>query len=98
MNAIHTRITSTQNRKWAIIQEEFKSFEQKIHIRRDCTKMLFSNEQLNFNFDLLSSLLAMIHAGIRRYCSVLFAFRMNILNPIPVILRGHIPMSLFPMD
>ena len=34
----------------------------------------------------------------KRYHSVLFAFRMNNLNSIPVLLKGHLPMSLIPME
>ena len=60
--------------------------------------MLFSNQQLNFNFDTLSSLLAMIHASVQSYRSALFAYRMNLLNAIPVLLRGHLPVSLIPME
>ena len=40
----------------------------------------------------------MIHASVKSYRSVLFAFRMNILNSIPVLLAGHLPMSLIPME
>ena len=40
----------------------------------------------------------MIHAGDKSYRSSLFAFRMNIPNSVPVLLRGHLPMSLFPLD
>ena len=40
----------------------------------------------------------MIHASIKSYRVALFAFRMNILNSIPVILRGHLPMSLVPTE
>ena len=40
----------------------------------------------------------MIHASLKSYHSALFAFRMNILNSIPVLLKGHLPMSLIPME
>ena len=46
--------------------------------------MLFSNPKLNFNCDTLSSLLAMIHAGLKSYRSAVFAFRMSLFNSIPV--------------
>ena len=39
----------------------------------------------------------MIHAGIKSYCSALFAFRLNIYS-IPVLLKGHLPMSLICME
>ena len=40
----------------------------------------------------------MIHASVKSYRSALFAFRMNVLNSIPVLLQGHLPMSLIPME
>ena len=40
----------------------------------------------------------MIHAIVKSYRSALFTFRMNILNPIPVLLEGHLPMSLIPTE
>ena len=41
----------------------------------------------------------MIHASVKSYCSALFVFRMNILNSIiPVLLEGHLPMSLIPTE
>ena len=40
----------------------------------------------------------MIHASVKSYCSVLFAFRMDILNSIPVWLKGWLPMSLVLME
>ena len=98
LNAIQAEMSATQNRKWDIIQEQFDVFEHNFHILRDCNQMLFSNQQLNFNFDTLSSLLSMVHASIKAFRSALYAFRMNILNSIPVILRGHLPLSLIPMD
>ena len=39
----------------------------------------------------------MINASIESYRSALFAYRMNLLNAIPVLLPGHLPMSLIPM-
>ena len=56
------------------------------------------NQQLNFNFNTHSSLLAMIHASVKNYRAALFAFPMNILISIRVILRGHLPMSLVPTE
>ena len=84
LNAIQAEMSATQIRNWVIIQEQFDVFEQNFHILRDCKQMLFSNQQLNFNFDSLSSLLSMVHASIKAFRSAFFAFRMNILNSIPV--------------
>ena len=73
-------------------------YGQNFHILRDYDQILFANQQPNFNFDTISSLLPMIQASVKSYRSGLFAFRMNILNSIPVLLKGHLPMSLIPME
>ena len=40
----------------------------------------------------------MIHASEESYRSALLVFRMSILNSIPVLLKGRLPMSLIPME
>ena len=87
-----------QNTNWAIIQEQFDIYAVNLHILRDCDQLLFANQQPNFNFDTISSLLAMIHASAKSYRSALFAFLMSFLNSIPVLLQRHLPMSLIPME
>ena len=67
-------MAATQDQNWAIIQEQLAVYEQNFHILRDCDQLLFANQQLNFNFDTVSSLLAMIHASVKSYRSALFAF------------------------
>ena len=98
LNPIQAELAETQDKTWAIIEEQLRIYEQNFHIVRDCDQLFFANEQLNFNFDAVSSLLAMIHAGVKSYRSALFAFRMNILNSIPVLLPVHLPMLLIPME
>ena len=39
----------------------------------------------------------MLHEIIKSYRSALFAYRMNFLNAILVLLRRHLPMLLIPM-
>ena len=90
-------MAATQDKNWVIIQEQLAFNEQTFHILRDCYQLLFANQQLNFNFDTVSSLLSMIHASVKSYRPALFVFRMNFLNSIPVLLTGHLPMSLIPM-
>ena len=80
LNAIQAEMASTKNRNWAIMQEQFVAFDQNFHFLRDCNQLLLSNQQLNFNFDSLSSLLAMIHTTIKSYRSALFPYRVNLLN------------------
>ena len=98
LNAIHSEMAATHDNNWVIIQKQLAVYEHDFHILRDSDQLLFANQQLNFKFDTVSSLLSMIHASVKRYRSALLAFRMNILNSIPVLLRGHLPMSLIPME
>ena len=98
LNAIQSEMAATQDKNWVIIQEQLAVYEQNFHILRDGGQLLFANQQLNFNFDTISSLLSMIHASVKSYRSALFAFRMNILNSIHVLLKEHLPMSLIPME
>ena len=98
LNAIQAEMSATQNRIWEIIQKQFDVFEQYFHTLRDCYQMLFSNQQLNFNFDTLSSLLSMVPASIKAFGSALHAFCMNIPDSFPVNLRGHLPIPLIPME
>ena len=98
LNAIQSEMAATQDKNWVIIQEQLAVYEQNFHILRDCDQLLFANQQLNFNFDTVFSLLSMIHASVESYRSALFAFRMNILNSIPVLPKGQLPMSLIPVE
>ena len=98
LNAIQSEMAATQDKNWVIIQEQLAVFEQNMHILRDCDQLLFADQQLNFNFDTVSSLLPMIQASVKSYRSALLAFRMNLLNSIPVLLKIHLPMSLIPME
>ena len=94
LNAIQSEMASTQYKNWVIIQEQLAINEQNFHILRDCDQLLFANQQPDFNSDTVSSLLSTIHASVKSYRSALFAFRMNILISIPVLLKGQLPMSL----
>ena len=80
-----------------MVEEQFE-IEKNIHILGDCEQLLFSNQQLNFNFDTMASLLSVIYADIKSYRSALYAYKVNILNSIPILLGKRLPMSLVPKD
>ena len=88
----------TQSANWEIIEKQFKTFQLNFHILRDCSQMLLSNQQLNFNFDTYSSLLGLLYADIKSYKAALYAYRLNILNSIPTLLEQRLPMSIVPRD
>ena len=60
--------------------------------------MLFSNQQLNFNFCIVASLLSILYADIKSYRSALYAYSVNLLNSIPIRLDKRLPMSSVPRE
>ena len=76
--------------------ETIQAINTNFHVLRDCTQMLFSNQQLNFNFDTTASLLSLLYSDVKSYRSAVYTYRMNILNAIPTLLQQHLPMSLVP--
>ena len=95
---IQKQTIENQNKNWKVVQEQFETIQGNFHILRDCTQTLFSNQQLNFNYDTASSLLAVLHADITTYKAALYAFKSNILNSIPTLLDKRLPMSLVPRE
>ena len=89
------QMEETQNKNWEIIERQFEIIDQNFHILRNCDQMLFSNQQLNFNYDTAASLLSLLFADIKAYRSALYTYRMNVLNAIPTMLQ-HLPISLIP--
>ena len=98
LNALQSEMAATQDKNWVVIQEQSAVYEQSVHFLRDCDQLLFANQQLNFNFDTVSSLLSKIHASVKSYRSALFAFCLNFFDLIPVLFKGRLPMSLVPME
>ena len=87
-----------QTENWKIIEAQFEVFEHNFHILQDCTQILFSNQQLNFNFDSVASLLALLFADVKNYRSALYAYKINLINSAPILLNRSLPMSLVPRE
>ena len=87
-----------QNKNWKIVQQQFEIFQNNFHVLRDCTQMLFSHQQLNFNFNTAASLLNVLYADVKSYRSALYAYSINLLNSIPILLDKRLPMSLVPRE
>ena len=98
IRAIQQQTIENQNRNWKIIEEQFATIQGNFHILRDCTQTLFSNQQINFNFDTAASLLNVVYADIASYKTALYAFKTNVLNSIPTLLVQRLPMSLVPRE
>ena len=67
LNATQVEMSATQDKNWLFIQRHLSVHEENFQIVRDLDQLLFANQQSNFNFDTVFSLLAMIHAGVKRY-------------------------------
>ena len=98
IRAIQQQTIENQNKIWKIIEEQFATIQGNFHILRDCTQTLFSNQQINFNFDTAASLLNVVYADIASYKTALYAFKTNVLNSIPTLLDKRLPMSLVPRE
>ena len=98
IRAIQQHTIENQNRNWKILEEQFATIQKYFHILRDCTQTLFSNQQINFNFDTAASLLNVVYADITSYKTALYAFKTNVLNSIPTLLDKRLPMSLVPRE
>ena len=55
-------MTENQNKNWKIVQKQFDVFEKNFLVLRNYNEILFSNQQLNFNFNTVSSLLSILYA------------------------------------
>ena len=85
-----------QNRNWRIIEEHFEVFQHNIHVLRDWGQLLFSRQQNNFNYDTISSLLALTFANIKSYRSALYTYKINMMNSLQPLLNNYLLMSLVP--
>ena len=98
ISKIQKTMQETQNKNWEIMEEQFEVFQHNFYVLRDCNQVFFSNQQLNFNFDNIASLLSVLYADIKSYRSALYAYNINILNSIPILLNQRLPMSLVPHE
>ena len=61
--------------------------------QNDCTQMLFSNQQLNFKIDTVSSFRYTLYADTKSYRAALYKYKLNLLTSIPILLSNRLPMS-----
>ena len=96
LKSVQKEMLEVQNRNWRIIEEHFEVFQHNIHVLRDCDQLLFSRQQINFNYDTISSLLALTFANIKSYRGALYTYKINMMNSIQPLLNNYLPMSLVP--
>ena len=87
---------TNQNRNWDIVEQQFEIFNKNFHILRDCTQLLYTQQQLNFNYDTVTALLLTLYADIKSYRAALYAYRLNLVNAVPSLLDKRLPISLVP--
>ena len=96
LKSVQKEMLAVQNRNWRIIEEHFEVFQQNIHVLRDCDQLLFSRQQISFNYDTVSSQLALTFANIKSYRGALYTYKINMMNSIQPLLNNYLPMSLVP--
>ena len=95
---IEQLMAEKQNKNWKIIEEQFQTIELNFHVLRDCTQILYSNQQLNLNLDSVSSLLNLVYADVKSYKAALYAFKNNLLDSVPTLLDQRLTISLMPRE
>ena len=96
IKTVQKEMLEVQNRNWQIIEEPFRVFQDNIHVLRDCDHLLFSRQQINFNYDSISSLLAITFANIKSYRGSIYTYFIDMMNSNQPILNNNLPMSLVP--
>ena len=94
LHDLQEQMRSIQNANREVMATQMDTFKQDMHLMRNCDQMLYSRQQINFNFDTVSSLLSLFYSNIKSYRAALFAYRINLLNSIPALLSKYVPMSL----
>ena len=98
LHEIQNQINQTQNEIWKRIVNQFPVLRDDIHEMRNCDQLLYTRQQVNFNFDNISSLLSSMYSNVKSYIAALNAFKMNIMSWIPSLLSQYVPMSLLPKE
>ena len=98
LHNIQRQMNELQNSNWHVITNQLETFRDNIHEFRNCDQLLFSRQQINFNFDTIATLLTLFYSNIKSYRAALFAYHVNMMNSIPALLNRYVPMSLLSQD
>ena len=96
LKSIQKEMLEVQNRNWRIIEEHFEVYQHSILVLRDCDQLLFSRQKIIFNYDTISSLLALTFANIKNYRGALYNYKIKMMNSIQPLLNYNLLMSLVP--
>ena len=96
LKSVRKELLEVQNRNWRIIEEHFEVFQYNIHVLRYCDQLLFSRQQIYFNYDTISSLLALTFANIKSNRGAFYTYEINMMNSIQPLMNNYLPLSLAP--
>ena len=68
LHDLQEQMRSIQNANWEVMATQMDTFKQDMHLMRNCDQMLYSRQQINFNFDTASSLLSLFYSN-KKSCS-----------------------------
>ena len=68
---LQAQMIEVQNANWQTISQQFETFRRDIHEMRNCDQLLFTRQQINFNFDTVASLLSLFYSNVKSYRSAL---------------------------
>ena len=71
IHKIQQEMGGNQNRIWEVVEKQFEVFYKNFHVLRDCTQFLYTQQQLNFNYDTVAALLLPLYADIKSYRAAL---------------------------
>ena len=96
LKAIHdiqNQMAEIQNENWEVIQNQLETYRNEIHKMRNCDQLLFTRQQINFNFDTIASLLSLYYSSIKSYRAAFFAYRKNSMYITPSTKKESINLS-----
>ena len=85
-----------QRELWNATHETINGLTQALHKMNICTEFLFTRSQLNLLRTTLTSRLHIVHASLQGFRAALWAYRATLLDAIPGLALGLLPMSLVP--
>ena len=95
LHGVQRQLIEIHKENWRAIEKQFNVFQQNIHAMKNSDQPLYTRQQVNFNFDTISSLLSLIYSNVKSYRAGLpNGIQMNMMNAIPSILTQYVPMSL----
>ena len=91
-------IQQNQEELWNATQATLQGLGNALQRMTICTEFLFTRTQLNLLRTTLASRLHILHASLQGFRAALWSYRATLLDSIPNMAVGLLPMSLVPRD